>query len=443
MPGKVFAALISVVLSLNLLLMPIDASTEEMDNAKNKAKDLLTNIFNTFFSETREKFSNSKYGVDIQYPKNWTGIEMNIVPMALLSPAGFNFSEIFSTIADDAVRDISASIAANETDDESEQRKQEFIESFSNNLTQEFENMTSTMGILIHDKEVARLVTIFNPNSTIPVDSLTSIFERLMLASDSSTICERKTLEIITINNNINAEKSTQECSLTDSDVKHNNLNYFVLTPESIVGIIFSSDSSNLDKKDLRDFEDAVKTLSVKESLPINNETIQQFLDDGTKNNTDSLLNETAQNFMDNFNGNELLSQGKYEEAIKMFDLTLSVVSNDVDALYHKGVALANLGKNDEAISYYDKALAVDPKHADALFSKGVTLGKLGKIEEAITWFDKALAVDPNNVDALIKKGAVSLDLGKKQDALELLDKALTMDPTNKIALDLKSYLQK
>ncbi|HEY9492240.1 MAG TPA: tetratricopeptide repeat protein, partial [Nitrososphaeraceae archaeon] len=275
-----------------------DTNNTEFNDAKNKAKDLLTSIFNTIFSETGEKFSNSKYGVDMAFPKNWTGIEMKVVPMALVSPEGFNFTEMFSTISNATVDTVTESIVSDGVNELSEQKKQELAESVSNKLTQKFENMTSTMGILIHDKEFARFVNSFNPNSTIPEDSLTSIFERLMLASDPTTVCDRKTLERITINDNISAEKSTQQCLLTDSNLKRDNLNYFILTPNAIVGIIFSSDSNNQNEKYLREFEESLKSLSINESLPINNQSIHHFLNDDMNNNTDTLLNDTAQNIL-------------------------------------------------------------------------------------------------------------------------------------------------
>jgi hypothetical protein len=50
------------------------------------------------------------------------------------------------------------------------------------------------------------------------------------------------------------------------------------LTPDAIVGIQYTSDKNNEDDRFLPEFEESLKTLSVEESLPINNQTIQQFL---------------------------------------------------------------------------------------------------------------------------------------------------------------------
>lgn len=64
----VFTALLVIVISnvdnsialpfLNFLLAPVDATLEEMSDAKNKAENLLSNIFNELFSETGDRFTN-------------------------------------------------------------------------------------------------------------------------------------------------------------------------------------------------------------------------------------------------------------------------------------------------------------------------------------------------------------------------------------------------
>ncbi len=433
---RVLIASISVAVCISFLLIPTDATTDELDDARNKA-NLLTGIFNSMFSETGEKFTNSKYGVDMDFPKNWTGFEMKLVPMALVSPVGFNITNIFSLINNATVNTDTENIVSDDAAELSEQENQELSESLSNKLTQEFENMTSTMGIFIHDKGIARLVNSLNTNTTMPVDSLTSIFERLILASDSTTSCDRKTLDRITLNDNISAEKSTQQCLFSDSDLKRNNMNYLVLTPNAIVGIIFSSDSNNPNEKHLLEFEEALKSLSIRESLPINNQTIEQFLNDDPNNNNDSsIVSDTGQNILDMFNGSELISQGKYEEAINLYDLTLGVDPNNTDALHDKGVALHYLGKYEEAISFYDKVLALDPKYVNALHGKGAALANLGRYEEAITWYDKALAEDPKNVDALNGKAFVLGKSGSMEEAIVWSDKALDVDPKNLDALN-------
>jgi tetratricopeptide (TPR) repeat protein len=67
--------------------------------------------------------------------------------------------------------------------------------------------------------------------------------------------------------------------------------------------------------------------------------------------------------------------------------------TDDVEALFDKGLALDGLGQYEEAISYYDKVLAIDPNNIFALGNKGLGLSNLGRDQEAIEYYDKVLAM--------------------------------------------------
>lgn len=259
---------------------------KELENAKEIGRGVLTNIFNSLFPQTGEKFSNSVYGVDIAFPKNWTGFEIKIIfPMAIVSPEGFNITGIFSKYADSMIDNLAETILSSDGKGLSEQelrelfepRVQESTEVLTKDVMKYVEDKSSGMVLFIYDKEFVRFVSSIDPNNTKSTDSLTSIYEQLA-ASDPSTNCERETLEYVTLNNNISAEMSTEQCSYTDGNKKDNNLNYFVLTPNAIVGVQYASDVDKENEKFRAEFDEALKTLSVKETLPINNQTIQQFL---------------------------------------------------------------------------------------------------------------------------------------------------------------------
>lgn len=256
------------------------SNDKEFAIAKDKARDIMTYVFSSIFPETGEKYSNTNYGVDIAFPKNWTGFEMKVIfPMAVVSPEGFNITDIFSSVIDASVDNIAEKIVSDGISDLPEQKKQELTESISNKLMEYTENRTATMGVFIYDKEFTRLMKSLDTNNTIPADSLTSSYE-LFGTSDPTISCERKTLEYITLKNNISAERSTEQCTYTASNKNQNNLNYFVLAPNAIVHIQYAYDTNKQDDKFLPEFEEALKSLSVKETLPINNQTIQQFLSD-------------------------------------------------------------------------------------------------------------------------------------------------------------------
>ena len=357
---------------------PTDANNTELNDVKDKAKGIIKFILNTIFPPTGEKFSNTNYGVDMTFPKNWTGFEMKIIlPMAVVSPEGFNITSLFSGYIDSVVDNMVESIVANNTTELSDQQFRELLEpkvresaeSLSKNLMEYMLNKTSIMEIAIYDKELMRFLNSVNPNMTRSVDSLTSLYEQLV-ASDPTLSCDRKSLNQTVLNNNMSAEVSTEECSLVPSNKHTKGLNYLVLTPNAIVGMHYSSDSNIENDKFLSQFEESVRSLSIEESLPINNQTIQKFVSDNTRNKNDSLPD---QNLIDSEKDNSLLNQRKY----------------------------------DEAITWYDKALAIDPKAVDALINKGAALDTLGKKREAFASLDKALTIDPTNQRALALKSLI------------------------------------
>jgi len=59
--------------------------------------------------------------------------------------------------------------------------------------------------------------------------------------------------------------------------------------------------------------------------------------------------------------GSELMSSGKYNEAIKAYDKTIEINPQDSYAWYNKGFALSYLNEPDEAIKAYNKAIEINP----------------------------------------------------------------------------------
>ncbi len=252
----------------------IDNSLALSDKGIDNVKGFLTHFFNSLFPETGKKFTNTDYGVDITFPKNWTGFEMKIIfPMAVVSPEGFNVTDIFTTIT----VDIIGNITSDYMNGLSKQKEQELAESLTNKLMEYTGNKTPTMSVIINDKEFVQLMNSLQPNSTISLDSLTSIYERLA-SFDSTISCDRKTLNHVTLHNNISAEMSTEQCLFTASNQKQDGLNYLILTPNAMIGIHYLSNLNKENDRFLPEFEEALKSLVIEESLPINNQTIKQFL---------------------------------------------------------------------------------------------------------------------------------------------------------------------
>lgn len=105
----------------------------------------------------------------------------------------------------------------------------------------------------------------------------------------------------------------------------------------------------------------------------------------------------------------------------------------NVKEWYAIGIALISENRYEEAIKYYDKILEINPNDEKALLNKGSVLIELDRIEEAIKHYERIIEINPNNVKALASKGIALAHLQEYNDALVMIDKALLLDPDNEI----------
>ena len=140
------------------------------------------------------------------------------------------------------------------------------------------------------------------------------------------------------------------------------------------------------------------------------------------------------------YEGQLLLSEQKYDEALEYFNQALEINPKDDYALARKGVVLINLSKYDEALEYFNQALEINPNNDYALSRKGIALISLGKDEGALESFNQALEINPKDDYALSRKGIALIILGKYDEALESFNQVLEINPKNDIALSRKGF---
>ncbi|KAF5410316.1 MAG: hypothetical protein C5S43_04925 [Candidatus Methanocomedens sp.] len=123
------------------------------------------------------------------------------------------------------------------------------------------------------------------------------------------------------------------------------------------------------------------------------------------------------------YEGQLLISEDKYEEALEFFNLALDINPKDDIALSRKGIALINLGKHEEALESLNQALEIDPKDDIALSNKGIALLNLSKHEEALESLNLALEIDPKDEIILKNKAQALLRLERYEEGLEIATK--------------------
>jgi len=164
--------------------------------------------------------------------------------------------------------------------------------------------------------------------------------------------------------------------------------------------------------------------------------------------------------------GVELISAGKYEEAIVQFTEVIKEVPVHAVSYFYRGLAYERSGRNEEALQDYQKATELKPdfllpysrsgviwakkgdfekagnfykKALDAgdldsttHYNYGVCLINLEKSDEARAVFEKLLAHDPDYSDVYYQLGILYLSAGETARAKELLEAFVARDPENK-----------
>ena len=73
---------------------------------------------------------------------------------------------------------------------------------------------------------------------------------------------------------------------------------------------------------------------------------------------------------------------------------------SDIQELVTKGQSMMDDGKYDEALSLFEQALLLDQDDPDLWNYKGIALRSLGRYEESMECFNKSLEIDPRDKHA-------------------------------------------
>jgi tetratricopeptide (TPR) repeat protein len=93
-------------------------------------------------------------------------------------------------------------------------------------------------------------------------------------------------------------------------------------------------------------------------------------------------------------------TNGKYREAISLYDDILDKYPNNPTALLLKAVAESNLGFHQKSLVNFYQVYEKNPKNAAALIGLGIGFGNLGEYNEAKRYFDEAYRLYPNSTVA-------------------------------------------
>jgi len=104
--------------------------------------------------------------------------------------------------------------------------------------------------------------------------------------------------------------------------------------------------------------------------------------------------------------------RGEFEQAINRYKAILDDEPDNVNVLYHLGVALSDTEKWDDAIAYLKQVVSQQGGHAEAHNSLGhAHAGKL-EFDKAVKSYEAAIAADQNYATAHFNRGCMKLKQG-------------------------------
>jgi tetratricopeptide (TPR) repeat protein len=125
------------------------------------------------------------------------------------------------------------------------------------------------------------------------------------------------------------------------------------------------------------------------------------------------------------------MSEEKFEEAIKTFDLALRIDPHFVDAIIKKGYSHFNLREYNLALTFFDQALEISINDPEIWNLKGLVYYKTKSYEKAINCCEKAIDLTPN-ISMAWYNYACYLTLNDKiSEGMEALKKSIELDISN------------
>lgn len=128
------------------------------------------------------------------------------------------------------------------------------------------------------------------------------------------------------------------------------------------------------------------------------------------------------------------VNEGRYDQAISIFDQILRETPTYPEALIGRGTAYAFQRELDSAISDFTKAIQSNPLAGEAWKRRGQARAALGEFVEAIEDLTKALEFEPDSPDILHERGIVSFKFKDYNSAVEDLSTCVKRDKKNSSA---------
>jgi protein O-GlcNAc transferase len=127
--------------------------------------------------------------------------------------------------------------------------------------------------------------------------------------------------------------------------------------------------------------------------------------------------------------GLALHQQGRFNEALAIYEHILAIQENHFDTLQLLGALFVQTQQFAKAVDFLTRALKINPNHAACFSNLGIALEKLNRLDEALESYDIAIRLKPDYADAYSNRSNPLKDLNRLDEALESCDIAIRLKP--------------
>jgi Flp pilus assembly protein TadD len=118
--------------------------------------------------------------------------------------------------------------------------------------------------------------------------------------------------------------------------------------------------------------------------------------DNSSKKPTDKEMAEATEHYK---RAAQLDEEGKVDEAIVEYRISIKLNPDDADVHFNLGLAYLKKKQNKEAIGAYKKVVELSPRDAEAYKLLGIAYVQEGDKKEAVRQWKNSLRIEPNQPD--------------------------------------------
>ncbi len=129
------------------------------------------------------------------------------------------------------------------------------------------------------------------------------------------------------------------------------------------------------------------------------------------------------------FRGRKALSEGKYSEAISLFNVLARLDTTDCWTFFYRGIAKYNLGDLRGAQSDFNNSVRLNPVFTNGYHYRAITLSRSGKYDEALADLKRAMELRPGLNGLYFSRGVTYFLAQQFDKAVEDFDTYIRKEP--------------